>query len=87
MLVATRNQIPLDHGETIPQKISVLPNVVGHLLGPLITFGLSAVPARKASNAGQGMALRKGEEMTSANRGRRRRRIQEKKDRRARRIC
>jgi hypothetical protein len=40
---------------TMPRKISVLPNVVGHWL---ITLGLGPVPARKASTAAHVEALR-----------------------------
>ncbi len=41
--------------DTVPRKISVLPNVFGHLV---ITSGLGPVLARKASTAGHGVALR-----------------------------
>src|SRR5712691_12012931 len=41
--------------DTIPKKISVLPNVVGHWV---ITSGLVPVRARKASTAAHGVALR-----------------------------
>src|SRR5207245_847645 len=40
---------------TMPRKISVLPNVVEHWV---ITSGLGPVPARKASTAAHGVALR-----------------------------
>jgi hypothetical protein len=41
--------------DTVPRKMSVLPNVVGQWV---ITSGLGPVPARKASTAAHGVALR-----------------------------
>ena len=45
----------LHYGDTMPRKMSVLPNVVGHWV---ITLGLPAVPARKASTAAHAVASR-----------------------------
>lgn len=52
---AFHDREPVAQYDTVPRKTSVLPNVVGHCV---ITSGLGPVPARKASTAAQGVALR-----------------------------